>query len=262
MKNLEAKVVIKSTLGGAVNNYLKSVKDIRIQCYPETEIVEYDSDVKNIVIDTLSSTFSKTRSGLAKAERKVTLCNNSIRDRVAVGVTKAGDSITLATLAGLAKHILANNITEFDGYDGLAINHMDLSGNENTRGFTNNRLYNLELCTSYQNDMHNLCLRNLEKLYPEHRFAISANDNELIDVLRFGANADNESAKEFRDKHMGYRFMHDDYKRQYMDSIAWTGEIDKYGTIYIGNAGLQLKQWKELWKKQLDFEEIMKVRCL
>ena len=245
-------MIVRSTLSGAINDYLRTVNNVRIRCYPETEVVEIESSVKKIYIDTLSSTSSKSLSGLAKAERKLDINKHSIRDTITVTLEgrKNNTRLYLASLVGVLAYIQENNIDRFDGMEAMSINHMDKTGNMMIYGYSNNRLYNLELCSLSQNTLHGICVDELERLYPGKRFAISALDGELINVLRFGADREDATDEE-----------NDRFKKAYMDSIAHTGEFNNYGVLYIGKAGLKLRKWKEFWENQKLEMEIQKVRC-
>lgn len=245
--------MVKSTLKGAINDYLRTVNDVQIRCYPETEVISVKSNVKNIHIDTLSSTSSSSISGLSKAEKKLDIGEYSVRETITVGLPnrKNNTRINLSCLCGVLSYIKEKNIKEFEGMEGMSINHMDKTGNRKIHGYTNNRLYNLEFCSLSQNSIHGNCIDELERLYPGKRFAISALDDELINVLRFGKGDDKATDEE-----------NDRFKKAYMDSIAYTGEYDKHGTLYIGKAGLRLREWKKFWNNQRLEAEIMKVRCV
>lgn len=234
-------MVVKSKISGAINDYLRTVEDISIEEYPETEIVTIKSSSKNFVLDTEESLSSTSRSGLKKAERKFNVGDYDVRDTVTVGLTGRENNtrIQFASLAGVAQDIKAFDMFEFEGMEGLAVNHIDMTGNKKRRGFINNRLYNLELCTDSQNTIHKVCVEKLQELYPGKYFGISALDTELTNNIRF---------KE------------DDEIKAYMDSIADTAEIDKNGTIYIGMAGLKLRMWKNKWNIMKTDMELKKVR--
>ena len=234
-------MVVKSKIHGAINDYLRTVSNISIEEYPETEIVTFESSAKNFVIDTAENISSTSRSGLKKAERKFNVGDYDVRDSVTVRLAGRENNtrIQFASLAGVAQYIKGFDIQEFEGMEGLAINHIDLTGNMNRRGFINNRLYNLELCSDSQNTIHKVCVERLMELYPGKYFGISALDLELTDKVR---NLD------------------DDEVKQYMDSIADTAEIDKNGTIFIGMAGLKLRMWKNKWNIMKTDMELKKVR--
>lgn len=248
MKN----IIVRSTIQGGINDYIKTIEDIQIRLYPETEIISIKSKAKDIHIDTLASVSSKSLSGLAKAERKLDINKHSIRDTITVTLEgrKNNTRLYLSSLVGVLAHIKENKIEKFDGMEAMSINHMDKTGNMMIYGYSNNRLYNLELCSLSQNTLHGICVDELERLYPGKRFAISALDDELINVLRFGADKEDATDEE-----------NDRFKKAYMDSIAYTGEFNNYGVLYIGKAGLKLRKWKEFWENQKLEMEIQKVRC-
>lgn len=234
-------MVVKSKISGAMNDYLKTVSEISIEEYPETEIISFKSSAKNFVLDTEESLSSTSRSGLKKAERKFDVGEYSVRDTVTVTLEGRENNtrVNFSGLLGVAQYIKAFDLDEFEGMEGLAINHIDMTGNKKRRGFVNNRLYNLELCTDSQNTIHKYVVEKLQKIYPDRYFGVSAMDLELINAVRF---------KE------------DDEIKAYMDSVVDTAEVDKHGTIFIGMAGLKLRMWKRKWAVMKTEMELKKVR--
>lgn len=224
-------IKVRSNLGGSVNNYFSTVKNISVEVLPATEIISIESELKNIFMDTGRSVSSTSKNWLPKATRKFKTDYYGMRDLCQLP-KKGGNTGTTgnyACIAGVAAYLYFNNINEFDDFTGFSVNHMDLSGNYCTRGFSNNRLYNLELCSLSENKIHDRVIHKLhDEVYPGYWFGVSALDHDLIDHIRF-----NDDIEDIR---------------RYCDSIADTCEFDGHGTIYLGQAGLNLRRWKQAWK--------------
>lgn len=197
----------KSKLGGSMNNLVRHISDVHIDRMITTEIIELSFDYgneKKLFIDTQLCVASKgSRHALLTASRNFDVNGNQVRDRVVLHLPEyqSGSSYQLANIVAIADE-LDRGICR-PCYCGLSVNHKDQTGNLNRYGYCNHRVNNLELCTTSENDKHNICCNRLNNIYNK-RFSISALDKELIAVLNFGTV---------------------DEVKQYMDSIAYAGRV-------------------------------------
>lgn len=215
---------VKSFLNGAINDVLRETSGLHVDIYPHTEVITVERGIKKpIVIDTQTGSFGYSRVDLLAKNQQVVNGRSVVKCDVAGHIT----TTPLACLAGVAQFILDNKMTEWDCMYGYHVNHMDGCGNENVAGHKNDRLYNLELVSANEDEIHIGALRRLNDIYEGNRkFAISATDKELVNFIKY---------------HTPLEVMAFVKKQEI--------EKDNRGYEYIGQAALKLREWKQKWSE-------------
>ena len=215
-------MIVRSFLNGAINDILRETTGLHIDVLPQTEIIIVErGNKKPVVIDTKTGSFGYSRVSLLAKNHQVVNGRSVLKCDVAGHIT----TIPLACLAGVVEHILTNHMTEWDCMYGLHVNHIDGCGNENVCGQRNDRLYNLELVSANEDQIHIGVLNRLNGVYEgKRKFAISAADKELVDFIKYHAPSEVIA---------------------YMKNVEI--EKDDRGVEYVGKAALKLREWKQRW---------------
>jgi len=213
---------VKSFLNGGINNLLRETTGLHIEALPQTEIITVErGEKKPVVIDTKTGSFGYSRVSLLAKNHQVVNGRSVVKCDVANHMT----TIPLACLAGVVEHILVNHMTEWDCMYGLHVNHIDGCGNENVCGQRNDRLYNLELVSANEDEIHIGALRRLNDIYEgKRKFGVSATDKELVNFIKY---------------HTPLEIMAFVKKQEI--------EKDNRGYEYIGQAAIKLREWKQRW---------------
>ena len=202
----------KSQLNGSMNNIVRHIKDIKIDRMPETEVIELSMDTGKVVfIDTNLGVHAKTRHALLTAKKKYYYHGGQTRETITFSLPEYNDNtrINLASVIAICDELDRGFCKQC--YCGFETNHKDLTGNVNRFGYSNNRIYNLEITNKYDNEIHRFVIEKLNKIY-DRRFSVSAENYDLINVVRYCS---------------------DDEIRQYLDSLAIAGHVKNIKGIAV-----------------------------
>lgn len=222
-------MLVKERLNNSINNLIRQTNAIIIEYGLNEDIVTINYDNDKFLSLTTSGFYRKwTKDKKPGAWRQAD--NQRGRNTIYLALKNGpinGTRIPFARILGVAHYIYENDAigSEFNGFSGMEVNHMDASGNYNRLGFVNEALYNLELCGATENKKHLACINRLKKLFSIN-FAISANDKELIEIIS------NKSRVEIIN---------------YINNLKNNDLCvkDKNNTYYLGKAASKLKLYKQ-----------------